>query len=269
METLFTTATSQKYALRRERIFMVLAGLFLGTLGIINILGVSRFIDLSLSLGDYTLPMILPLGVLPYPVTFLCADLISEFYGKHRATLIIWIGLLVNVWILFILWLAGYLPPHVTLDPSTQLPEISHPDFAFYKIRIFTLGSIFGSMLAYIVAQLLDVHLFQYWKKLTAGKHLWLRYNASMLISQFVDTVIVLVVACLMTHALPPAQPGESILQQLMTLIFSCYVFKMMVALIDTLPFYLAVVGLRRYLNLPAFPPKPRAHPLLTFVDNN
>src|SRR5579872_2265861 len=98
MDALFTDSPSQLER-RREVVFMILAGVFLGTLSIINILGLTRFIDLSFSIGNWTVPMLIPLGVLPYPITFLCTDLISEFYGKRRANLVGWIGLLINLWL--------------------------------------------------------------------------------------------------------------------------------------------------------------------------
>ena len=66
---------------RRERVFLVLAGLFLGSMTMLNILGVSRFIDFSFEVFGVTIPMALAVGVLPYPITFLCTDFISELYG--------------------------------------------------------------------------------------------------------------------------------------------------------------------------------------------
>ena len=64
---------------RRERVFLVLAGLFLGSLAMLNILGITRFIDLSFTVLGISIPMVVAVGVLPYPITFLCTDFISEF----------------------------------------------------------------------------------------------------------------------------------------------------------------------------------------------
>ena len=224
---------------------MVLAGLFLGTLGVINLLGLSRFIDVSFSIGSLSIPLSLPLGVLPYPITFLCTDIISEFYGKKRANLVVWIGFFINLWILLILWLGGTLPP-TPENFQGHLPDVSHPEYAFFKIRLLTMGGIFGSMLAYLIAQFLDVYLFHFWKDVTKGKHLWLRNNASTLVSQFVDTFIVILFAYYFTQSLP-LSPDISHTSQLTSLIFSSYAFKAIAALISTFPFYLAVFWLRRY----------------------
>ena len=97
---------------RREHVFLLLSGLFLGTLAMLNILGVTRFLDLSfrLPLIGVEVPMLLAVGVLPYPITFLCTDFLSEFYGHRRANTVVLVGLLINLWVMFFLWLGGVLP---------------------------------------------------------------------------------------------------------------------------------------------------------------
>ena len=69
---------------RRERVFLVVSGLFLGSLTMLNVLGLTRFIDLSFTVFGFEVPMPLAVGVLPYPVTFLCTDIISEMYCQPR-----------------------------------------------------------------------------------------------------------------------------------------------------------------------------------------
>ena len=81
----------------------------------LNILGISRQIDLSFNMGSVRIPFVVFVGVLPYPLTFLCTDFISELYGKRRANMVVWTGLALNIWVLFILWLGGILPPHTEL----------------------------------------------------------------------------------------------------------------------------------------------------------
>ena len=71
----------EKYAKRREIVFIILAGFFLGTLAVLNILGISRQLDFSFTLFGINIPFIVFVGVLPYPITFLCTDFISELYG--------------------------------------------------------------------------------------------------------------------------------------------------------------------------------------------
>jgi uncharacterized integral membrane protein (TIGR00697 family) len=234
---------------RRERVFLLLAGVFLGSMTMLNILGASRFVDLSFTLFGTRIPMALAVGVLPYPVTFLCTDFISELYGRSRASFVVWVGLLLNLWVLAFLWLGGALPPAPVLDPATGLPAPQAHDFAFYRIRLLTMGTVMASMVAYLSAQLCDVFLFHFWKKLTRGRHLWLRNNGSTLVSQFVDTFAVITITHFYAHALP-LDPETALWPQLWIFIGSGYVFKMIVALVDTLPFYLGVHWLSRYLQI-------------------
>ena len=235
-------------AVRREVVFILLAGFFLGTLAMLNILGISRQIDLSFNIGSLRIPFVVFVGVLPYPLTFLCTDLISELYGKRRARMLVWIGLALNIWVLFILWIGGILPPHTQLGPDA-LPAIDHPDRTFFQIRKWTSMATVASMIAYLSAQLVDVHVFHYLKKLTHGKALWLRNNGSTLTSQMVDSLAVILITYFFTNAIS-ITPGESVAHGLLILILSNYMFKMIAALVDTLPFYLGTKWLSRYLEI-------------------
>ncbi|HAN31830.1 MAG TPA: hypothetical protein DCQ06_09560, partial [Myxococcales bacterium] len=106
---------------RRERVFLVLSGLFLGSLTMLNILGISRFIDLSFQIAGLKIPFVVAIGVLPYPLTFLATDLVSELYGAKRANALVWMGLALNVWVVFILWAGGALPGFEATDADGQL----------------------------------------------------------------------------------------------------------------------------------------------------
>ena len=220
---------------RRAHVFLILSGLFLGTLAMLNILGISRFIDLSFNLFGWHIPMVVAIGVLPYPVTFLCTDLISELYGRARANSVVWMGLFLNLWVMGILWLGSVLP-------GSESP-------VYNEVTKLAFGAVSASMVAYMTAQFCDVHLFHFWKRLTRGKHLWLRNNASTLASQLVDTTAVILITHYYAKALP-VNADEPIFGQLTTFIISGYVFKAFFAFLDTLPLYWLVGTLRRYLHL-------------------
>jgi len=234
---------------RRERVFLVLAGIFLGSMTMLNILGVSRFIDFSFECFGIRIPVPLAIGVFPYPITFLCTDFISELYGRHRANFVVWVGLLLNLWVVLFIWLGGVLPPTPDLNPVTGLPATDAYDFAFFRIRMLTMGAVVASMAAYLAAQFCDVFLFHFWKGLTRGRHLWLRNNGSTLVSQFVDTFAVITITHFYARGLP-IDAGQPIWPQLWVFIGSGYVFKACVALLDTLPFYLGVRWLSGYLEI-------------------
>jgi len=256
---------------------LLLAGIFLGSLTLLNVLGISRFIVLaslsqdaasgtwSLTRGQWgDVSFALAVGVLPYPITFLCTDLISEFYGRKRANWLVVVGLLLNVWVVFILWLGAALPQQPEFDesgaPKIEVVEtvtefgVIHeakvpPDSAFYRIKQLAYGAVVASMIAYMLAQFCDVWLYHFWKRLTKGKHLWLRNNGSTLVSQLVDTVAVILISQFYARSLPPPAEGSTLTQHLIMFIVTGYMFKVAAALLDTIPFYIAVAWLKKYLE--------------------
>lgn len=244
-------STGPDYRRRRQRVFLVLSGIFLGTLALLNVLGISRFVDLSFTVFGLEIPMVVAVGVLPYPVTFVCTDLISELYGEKKARDMVYVGLLLNAWVIFLLWLGGVLPGFEPMDPTTGLPSVDEAGRmpVFFEVRDLAFGAVAASMLAYLAAQFCDVRLFHFWKKVTGGRHLWLRNNASTMISQIVDTTAVILITHFYARALPIVE-GESLWPQLFVFIASGYVFKLFVGLADTGPIYVAVHYLRPYLGL-------------------
>ena len=241
---------------RRERVFLLLAGLFLGSMTMLNILGISRFIQLyqlpwKLASGDvWQITFAVAIGVLPYPLTFLCTDFISEFYGRRRANWLVTVGLILNVWVVFILWLGGELPGAFEGPFENGVPlDANGSPTAFFQIRKLAFGAVAASMFAYLAAQFCDVYLFHFWKKLTNGKHLWLRNNGSTLISQLVDSIAVILVTHFYAVSLT-SQPEVPDWLELSVLILTSYAFKVVVALLDTIPFYIGVAWLRDYLQV-------------------
>jgi uncharacterized PurR-regulated membrane protein YhhQ (DUF165 family) len=237
-------------AWRREKVFLVLAGIFICAMTMLNILGITRFIQLG--------PMQLAVGVLPYPITFLCTDLICELYGRARANFMVTVGLGLNFFILGFMFLGNLVPPvQPEALPPWQLMQLAAPvslpdgsvvenQVELYRlIYATTSGAMVASMMAYIAAQYCDVQLFHFWKRVTRGKYLWVRNNFSTMISQLVDSFMVVLVTFGAVYL-----AGDMTTSTLLTLMFSNYVFKFCVAVLDTGPFYLGVIQFRKYLGL-------------------
>ncbi|MCH2191207.1 MAG: queuosine precursor transporter [Gammaproteobacteria bacterium] len=234
----------------RERVFLVLAGVFLCAMTLLNVIGITRFVQLG--------PMQLAVGVLAYPLTFLCTDLISELYGRARANFMVTVGLGLNFFILAVMWLGNTLP---AVDPSAQPPwqlldlnsavplpsgEVVEGSVElFYLLYANTTGAVFASMMAYLLAQYVDVYLFHWIKKKTGGKHLWLRNNGSTMVSQLVDSITVITVTFGAAYL-----AGDMSLIILISLMFSNYLFKLASAIVDTPIIYFLVARLRPYLKL-------------------
>lgn len=241
--------SNDKYTNRQEIVFILLSGIFIGTLAMLNILGITRLIDLSFTLFGTTIPFRVFVGVLPYPITFLCTDIISEFYGRRRATYVVWTGFVLNLWVIFILWIGGILPPIPDMNPETMMPEPGSAEYVFYQLRRYAFSATAASMIAYLTAQFVDVHVFHYLKKKSHGKMLWLRNNGSTLTSQLVDSLAVVFITFSFTNAIVVPE-GVSVGKFLVILIVSNYVFKVIAALIDTIPFYISVRMLSKFLNV-------------------
>ena len=245
---------------RRERVFLLFAGVFLGSMTMLNVLGITRFIHIG--------PLALAVGVLPYPLTFLCTDFISEFYGRRRANFVVFVGLLMNLFVLSFLWLGHTLPemseavrpawqPEASWGPPPWQTLTLAAPVAFFqaepvsRIDLFeiiyrcTRGAVLASMVAYLAAQFCDVYLFHFWKRLTKGKHLWLRNNGSTMISQLVDATAVIFIVFWAQFA-----SGEKTMSAMLALVGSNYLFKVCVAAIDTIPFYIGVHFLKGYLKI-------------------
>ena len=154
------------YHKRRQRVFLILSGIFLGTLALLNVLGISRFVDLSFNVFGVQIPMVVAVGVLPYPVTFMCTDLISELFGEKKARDMVWVGLLLNVWVIFLLWLGGALPGFEPVDPASGGPMLDEAGRlpVFFEIRELAFGAVAASMMAYLIAQFVDVRLFHFFQ---------------------------------------------------------------------------------------------------------
>lgn len=202
---------------RYEYIFALLAGFFVTSLVVSN--------SMINKLTDIPLPLIglatISVGTLPYPVTFLCTDLVSEVYGKRRADMLVIIGFVVSGYMLLLLYLGRILPLSHMQDASVQ------DDF----VAVFgqSTRAIIASMVAYMTAQFIDVRLYHYWRRLTNGRHLWLRNNASTLLSQLIDTIAVVTILFFNTLTIP----------ELRDVIVSSYIYKLLVALADTPLMYL------------------------------
>lgn len=198
--------------------FLMLASLFLAALVVCNLIA-QRFVSVDLGFFVFRVSA----GTLPYPVTFLVTDLISELYGRRRANQVVLSGFVASVFVLGVLWLADQFPvlENSPLDDATwQQVFVSNAP-----------RTILASMVAYLLAQFVDVWLFHYWRDLTRGRHLWLRNNASTVCSQLLDSVLVVLV--LFWGVLPADEIG--------TLILHLWAFKALCALLDT-PFIYAGV---------------------------
>ena len=193
---------------------LFIAGLFIVSLAAANVLSAAKLISVF--------GLTVDAGIICYPLTFLFTDIVAEVWGKDTARSLIWVGFAANLAMVLLIWIGGILPASAEWLNQEQYQSV--------------LGSVpriaFASMLAYLVSQHHDIMAFQFWRKTTRGKRLWMRNNFSTIVSQGLDTIIFGMVAF---YGVVPMRIllGEIILAQ--------YVIKVGVALLDTPLCYLLV----------------------------
>ena len=224
--------SEQKQNLARK-IYLYLAALFITSLVVSNLIFQKFFYwyPFDLTIGSIKL-FELSVGILPYPITFLVTDLISELYGQKKANQVVVAGIFASFFSITIILISNYVP-------ALESSPINDETFS----SVFSLSglAVLASMLAYLFAQFIDIKIYHFWKKLTKGKMLWLRNNFSTFSSQIIDTVTVISLLCLFE-----VLSWDSFLG----LVVSGIVFKILIAFLDTPLLYLFVYLFRKKFNL-------------------
>jgi uncharacterized integral membrane protein (TIGR00697 family) len=171
-------------------------------------------------------------GILPYPITFLITDLISEIYGKKKANEVVFGGIIASFFAMGIIYISNVVP-------ATSWSPVS--DEIFSTVFGSTSIAVISSMLAYLFAQFVDIQIYHFWKRVTKGKHLWLRNNFSTFLSQFIDTATVLILLCSF---------GEIQWRLFSGLLMAGFLFKVIIAALDTPILYIFVFFIRKRFKL-------------------
>ncbi len=222
-----------KDKLLAQRIYILLGGLFITSLVVSNLIFQKFFYWYPFDVEIFGSKLFeISVGILPYPITFLITDLISEIYGKKRANDIVVVGIFASLFSVGIVYFADIVP---------ALSNSPIQDDMFSTVFGRTILAVGASMFAYLFAQFVDIRIYHFWKQLTHGKHLWLRNNFSTWLSQFVDTFSVVFLLCFFD-----VLPWSSF----KGLLISGFLFKVLVAACDTPFLYLGVYLFRKRFSL-------------------
>ena len=194
----------------KDHLYIFLCAIFISSLITCNLIA-NKFVSVDLGFKVF----IVSAGILPYPLTFLVTDLISELYGQKKANIVVFSGFVASMFVLLFLWLGGQF---------NAIPDSIVNDNTYNKVFQNAWRIIAASMIAYLFAQFIDVKIFHFWKRLTNGKHLWLRNNGSTIASQLVDTTLVVMI--LFVGVWEPSN--------IISAIIDGWLFKMLMAAIDT-----------------------------------
>jgi uncharacterized integral membrane protein (TIGR00697 family) len=222
-----------KDKLAAQKIYLFLAALFITSLVVSNLIFQKFFYWYPMDIEIFGSKLFeISVGILPYPITFLITDLISEIYGKKRANQVVIAGIFASVFSLLIIWVADSMP---------AIPNSPIQNSLFTKVFGNSVLAVFASMSAYLFAQFIDIQVYHFWKKRTKGRHLWLRNNFSTWFSQFIDTLSIIFLLC--SFEIIPWESFKGLL-------ISGFIFKVLVAFLDTPFLYLGVYLFRKRFNL-------------------
>ena len=239
---------------RSTRLFIILGGIFIASALIAEVIGVKIFSledtvgvhRANINLFGSPFSFHLTAGVLLWPVVFIMTDIINEYYGPRGVKFLSYltIGLITYAFLIF--------NGAIHLSPSEYFSVgngIDKPDNAFRGIFGQGLWIIIGSMVAFFVGQVLDVLIFHRIKKITGEKNVWLRATGSTLVSQLVDSFVVLFIAFYIGKRIQTGQGEPWTLHQVLVTGTGNYIYKFAVAILLTPVIYLVENRIEKYLG--------------------
>ncbi len=239
------------------RLFIILAGIFISTALIAEFIGVKIFsLEATLGWKPAAIPLFggqysfnLTCGVLLWPVVFVMTDIINEYYGVKGVRFLSWLTIALIGFGFLIVFGALQTTPNAWWVTSKQEIGIENMETAFHGIYGQGLGIIIASMTAFLVAQLLDVFVFHKIKKWTGEKKIWLRATGSTIVSQLIDSFVVLIIAFYLYPKLVKGQGEPWPFDQLIAICIVNYIYKFIVALLLTPVIYAVHGWIEKYLG--------------------
>ncbi|MBC6365332.1 queuosine precursor transporter [Algoriphagus sp. AK58] len=238
---------------KKTNLFLILGSIFLTNAILAEIIGVKIFSgEKTLGFepvnwtffGEYVLDFNLTAGAVIWPIVFITTDIINEYFGKKGVRKISFItaGLIAYVFLIISL-VTVLVPADFWLDVNSTTPDGSsfNIDYAFNTIFRQGLGIIIGSLTAFLLGQLIDVFVFQKLRAVTGPKMIWLRATGSTLVSQFIDSFVVLGIAFYVF--------GNWSVSQIIAVGLINYIYKFTVAVLLTPVLYVGHSLIDRYLG--------------------
>jgi queuosine precursor transporter len=239
---------------KSTRLFVILAGIFISSALIAEVIGVKIFsledtigaprANLRLFGTDFNFH--LSAGTLLWPVVFIMTDIINEYYGRRGVKFLSYLTIALIGYIFLIINIAIHLSPSEYFSIGNN---IDNPNNAFKGIFGQGLWIIIGSMVAFFVGQILDVLVFHRIKKLTGEKNIWLRATGSTLVSQLIDTFVVLFIAFYIGRRVQTGQGDAWTLHQILVTGTGGYIYKFCVAVILTPVIYFIHGRIEKFLG--------------------
>jgi queuosine precursor transporter len=242
---------------RPTRLFIILAGIFVTNALIAEFIGVKIFsLEATLGWKPVNIPLFgsnysfnLTCGVLLWPVVFIMTDIINEYYGQKGVRFLSLMTICLIGFGFLMVFGAMHTTPNAWWITSKQEAGLENMDTAFRGIYGQGLGIIIASMTAFLIGQLVDVFVFHRIKKATGEKKIWLRATGSTLVSQLIDSFVVLLIAFYFYPKLVKGQGSPWPFDQLIAICIVNYIYKFIVAVALTPVIYLIHGRIEKYLG--------------------
>ncbi len=239
------------------RLFIILAGIFIVNALIAEFIGVKIFslestlgwkpASIHLFGGEYSFN--LTCGVLLWPVVFVMTDIINEYYGQKGVRFLSWMTIILIGFGFLMVFGAIQTTPNNWWVSSKKEAGIEDMSVAFNGIYGQGLGIILASMTAFLIGQLVDVVIFHKIKKVTGEKRIWLRATGSTLVSQLIDSFVVLLIAFYFYPKWVKGQGEPWPFDQLIAICIVNYIYKFIIAILMTPVIYGVHGWIERYLG--------------------
>jgi uncharacterized integral membrane protein (TIGR00697 family) len=236
------------YEKKRQQLFLVLMAIFLTNALVAEMIGIKifsventlGFAPANLSILGFTMNFNLTAGVMLWPIVFITSDLINEYFGKEGVKRISYLTMALIAYTFVILFITILLEPaDWWVEAEDDHGNVINMQLAYEKIFGQSQRIIVGSLVAFMIGQLVDVYVFQKLRKITGSKMLWLRATGSTLVSQLIDSYVVLFIAFYGTF--------EN--QQIIAIGITNYLYKFMIAIALTPVLYIGHHFIDRYLG--------------------
>lgn len=243
---------------KSTKLFIFLGGFFIANAFIAEVIGVKIFsLEHTLGIAQFKIPMFgndfsfdLTAGVLLWPVVFIMTDIINEYYGERGVKFLSYLTVGLLAYAFFMYYLA------IKLVPADWWPGYKSaqgvPDMQAAYSQIFGQGIaiIIGSLVAFLIGQVVDVVIFHKIKKISGEKYIWLRSTGSTIVSQLIDSFVVLIIAFYLYPKYISDSNGPAwAFSRVMTICFGNYIYKFIMAVLLTPMIYIVHNWIEKYLG--------------------
>lgn len=227
---------------RKDFVFTVLGGFFLTNALIAEMIGgkVIAVGDPSWRLGPLG-PFLMSVGVIPWPVVFVTTDLVNEYFGKRGVRRLTFLTAAMIAYAFCVLYLTMQVPAATKLAEDGTVVAVAVDDASYDNVFLQTRWIIVGSLTAFLLAQLIDVLVFHVLRRRTGKSMIWLRATGSTVVSQLIDSVVVLYIGL--------ALPLKWTMAEFASTAMTNYTVKLVVAIAATPLIYLGHWAIEKYLG--------------------